>query len=214
MAYIYKIWNDINNKVYIGKTNRSLKTRFHEHCRDSKKDNRNNRPLYKAMNKYGVENFHIEELEETSRELSSERECYWIGYYNSFHNGYNATKGGDGKPWVDEDEIISLFESGKSKAEIRKITKHDVSVIHSVLQDYYTKEQLDRSTYAAKHKTCKSVAKLDLNTREVLEVYESIKEARRKIGKNLRINLVCDGRRNSAGGFGWAYYKEDGGVSA
>ena len=121
MAYIYKIWNDINNKVYIGKTNRSLKTRFHEHCRDSKKENRNNRPLYKAMNKYGVENFHIEELEETSRELSSKRECYWIGYYNSFHNGYNATKGGDGKPWVDEDEIISLFESGKSKAEIRKI---------------------------------------------------------------------------------------------
>jgi predicted GIY-YIG superfamily endonuclease len=31
MAIIYKITNDINNKVYVGKTTRDLNTRFNEH---------------------------------------------------------------------------------------------------------------------------------------------------------------------------------------
>ena len=37
MAYIYKITNDINNKVYIGKTVKSIEKRWKEHCIDSKK---------------------------------------------------------------------------------------------------------------------------------------------------------------------------------
>ena len=38
MAYIYKIVNDINNKIYIGKTECSIKKRFKEHCRDAFKN--------------------------------------------------------------------------------------------------------------------------------------------------------------------------------
>lgn len=32
MSYIYKIINDINNKIYVGKTDFSLEKRFKEHC--------------------------------------------------------------------------------------------------------------------------------------------------------------------------------------
>jgi len=35
MAYIYKITNTINNKVYIGKTLYSVEARFQEHIHDS-----------------------------------------------------------------------------------------------------------------------------------------------------------------------------------
>lgn len=35
MAYIYKIINDINDKVYIGKTEFSVEKRFQEHCKDA-----------------------------------------------------------------------------------------------------------------------------------------------------------------------------------
>jgi hypothetical protein len=35
MAYIYCITNDINNKQYIGKTEKSIEERFREHCSDS-----------------------------------------------------------------------------------------------------------------------------------------------------------------------------------
>ena len=31
MSYIYKISNDINDKVYIGKTNTTIQQRFQEH---------------------------------------------------------------------------------------------------------------------------------------------------------------------------------------
>lgn len=37
MPYIYKITNDINNKIYIGKTLYTIEHRFKEHCKDSKK---------------------------------------------------------------------------------------------------------------------------------------------------------------------------------
>ena len=51
------------------------------------------------MNKYGIEHFHIELIEETDN--PEEREIYWIEKLGSFKNGYNATLGGDGKKYLD-----------------------------------------------------------------------------------------------------------------
>ena len=63
MAYIYQITNDINGKVYIGKTEQSIEKRFSEHCQDAYKERNITRPLYSAMRKYGLEHFHIEMLD-------------------------------------------------------------------------------------------------------------------------------------------------------
>ena len=51
MAYIYKITNDVNEKIYIGKTYNSIEKRFKEHCRERLRDRSERRPLYSAMNK-------------------------------------------------------------------------------------------------------------------------------------------------------------------
>ena len=49
------------------------------------------------MNKYGINNFSFEIIEECKKNELSEKEKYWINYYNSISpNGYNLTKGGDG----------------------------------------------------------------------------------------------------------------------
>ena len=119
MAYIYKITNKINNKIYIGKTEFSIEKRWAEHCRDSKKKEEKNRPLYRAFNKYGIENFKIELIEETNN--PEEKEKYWIEYYGSFKNGYNATMGGDGKRYCDYDLIYTLYNEGLNIKEIANI---------------------------------------------------------------------------------------------
>ena len=64
MGYIYCITNLINSKRYVGKTTTTIDERWQEHCRDSIKERCNKRPLYDAFNKYGIENFKIEELGE------------------------------------------------------------------------------------------------------------------------------------------------------
>ena len=73
MAYIYKITNDINNKIYIGKTNFSIEKRWKEHLKTYKRENIEKRPLYNAMNKYGIEHFHIEQIEETDNPEEREK---------------------------------------------------------------------------------------------------------------------------------------------
>ena len=97
MGYIYKITNDINDKVYIGQTS---KCRPNDRWSQQKSDSKNLREedhstLHLAMHKYGVEKFHFEILEEVDISLLDEREIYWISFYNSkVPNGYNISEGG------------------------------------------------------------------------------------------------------------------------
>ena len=107
MSFIYKITNDINNKVYVGKTAFSIEKRFKEHCKDAFKNISEQRPLYSAMRKYGIEHFKIEQIEECDNDLASDREAYWIGVYQAYSKGYNATLGGEGKFLYNHDQIAS-----------------------------------------------------------------------------------------------------------
>lgn len=45
MGFIYKITNDVNGKVYIGKTLNTVESRWKEHCHDKDRRNMENRPL-------------------------------------------------------------------------------------------------------------------------------------------------------------------------
>ena len=134
MTYIYKIENKLNGKIYIGKTLKTIQERWKEHCHDFKRERCEKRPLYSAMNKYGIENFFIEEIEQCEANILSEREKYWIEYYNSFKYGYNATTGGDGRSYLDYDLILSLWQEGKTITEISKINKCPLNTVHRILK--------------------------------------------------------------------------------
>lgn len=120
MGYIYKITNDINDKIYIGKTCDSIEERWKEHCRDYLKPSVSKRPLYNAIRRYGIEHFQIEEIEQCNNNNINEQEQYWIQYYNSYHNGYNATRGGDGTIIYDHNLILSLLQQEIPVEEICK----------------------------------------------------------------------------------------------
>lgn len=88
--YVYKIVNKINGDFYIGKTSKSIESRWKQHLYYANKGSETY--LYKAMKKYGVDNFSIELLEEVEKDLNI-REIFWI---EKLEPKYNMTSGGDG----------------------------------------------------------------------------------------------------------------------
>lgn len=57
--------------------------------------------------------------------------------------------------------------------------------------------------------TMKPCAKLDKKTKEVLEVFPSLIDAERAIDIKGHISQVCQGDRQSCGGFAWKYLDTD-----
>lgn len=205
MAYIYKIENKINGKVYIGKTLLTPEERWKVHLRDCKKIDISNRPLYKAFQKYGVDNFSLSTIEECSEEIVNEREIFWIEVYGSFKYGYNATLGGDGKHYCDYDLIYTLFEEGKNISEISHITHYDIETCRKALNNRgITRDARERR---GREKIMRPVLQLDKNTEEVISIYPSIQEAYNALGKQHsgHIAEVCNGKRKTAYGFKWRY---------
>ena len=134
MGYIYCITNLINEKKYVGKTTYSITKRFQEHCRDSKKERCERRPLYDAMNKYGIENFVVEELIECPNdELDSYEKMFIENLQTYGHNGYNATKGGDGTILFDYDKIVETYALGGTMTECAAKMHCSVDTVKKVL---------------------------------------------------------------------------------
>ena len=89
VKYIYKITNNINGKIYIGQTN-DLKRRTQEHKHDKRKD----KYLYRAIKKYGWDNFSVDIL--YYGEDYNKEEKKWIEFYGSRNRekGYTVAEGG------------------------------------------------------------------------------------------------------------------------
>lgn len=89
--WIYKITNDINNKIYIGQTNKPVKRRFQRYIQDAV-SNRLDTHLARAIRKYGKEHFHIEVIDVAQSQVElNQKEHYWINFFDSVNNGYNET---------------------------------------------------------------------------------------------------------------------------
>lgn len=133
MAFIYCIKNDINNKVYIGKTVYTINQRFKRHLQDAR-NHKCNSKLHRAILKYGEEHFYPIMIEECSDEEAFDKEKYYIQLYDSVKNGYNISYGGEGESQVDFQEIEQLFLQGKYIKEIAKITGHTTKTISNRLK--------------------------------------------------------------------------------
>lgn len=136
MAFIYCIINKINHKKYVGKTTSSVEKRFNEHLNDSNRKRCEKRPLYSAIRKYGKENFVIEILEECSREILSDKEAYWIDKLGTYKNGYNATKGGEGKLLIDDEEVIEKYVLCGRVSLVAREMNRDAGQISKILKEH------------------------------------------------------------------------------
>lgn len=82
-----------SNGVYIGQSI-DVYRRFKAHKSNVRNNRRDCKTLYRAMKKYGSNNFIYNIVEKCDHEYLDNREMYWIEYYNSYKNGYNENIGG------------------------------------------------------------------------------------------------------------------------
>jgi|GEM_PF-1461927 len=182
-GFIYKIENNINGKVYIGQTkvgfNKRYKSkgkgieRVYKYLTRSKEQSRYfNKYLLRSIEKYGISNFSvIEELDVAydKSELDA-KEIMYIEQFDSFSNGYNLTKGGEGVIGVtgerngmygvqrfgevnpNSKRIICLnskviFNTLKEASEHFSISKSSISHCCSGFYDYVRLENGERTSW-------------------------------------------------------------------
>lgn len=136
-GFIYCITNKINNKQYIGQTMTTIEHRASQHFSTVKNPTQ---LIKKAIQKYGKENFTIEEVKKISchtkdelRNILNEKEIYYIQNYNTYvkNGGYNLDKGGFTASYLSQkiDVYNSCGEKIKTFDSISEASRYyDVSI--------------------------------------------------------------------------------------
>ena len=205
--YIYCITNTINGKRYVGKTTQSIEERFKKHISDSTKDKCEKRPLYDAFNKYGVENFIIEELEQVEdSKLLTEREIYWIQELQTYGNtGYNATKGGDGKVLYDYHEIIDLYNLGYNGQQVADKIKCHVSTVYKVLKAHNIPIRGGSSKLIDQFDKAGNFIQTFYSSLDAADWLVDMGKSKSKHSASNHIIDCCNNKCKSCGGYVWKY---------
>lgn len=200
MAYIYSVTNTINNKQYIGKCTQSIDKRWREHLSDAKKERCIKRPLYDAINKYGADSFWIQELEECSELVASEREIYWIDKLGTYGKGYNATLGGEGTLVFDYKEIVDAYKTGLTVKETAAKIGCCVDTASTALVSYGIDTSKNR------HKNIsKQVEQYSLDGKHI-QTYNSLTEASKAVNVHrTSIGRAANGKAKTSAGYMWRY---------
>lgn len=214
MGYIYKISNDINDKLYIGQTRYSLNYRFKLHVQDSK--NKLDRPLYRAMNKYGIEHFTISLIEECPDDQLNEREIYWIKTLQAYSEGYNATTGGEGRTLYDHEAIKERLKFYPYALDVAREFNCSPDIVREIAHAANIKLiSHGQENFQATKKRITQYSK-DL---QFLQDFQSVADAARwcyennyaatcNSGVRSHIAEAANHKRKSAYGFIWEYNKE------
>ena len=205
MIGIYRIENLINHKNYIGQS-MQIDTRWSAHKRLAFEPNAvgYEYPLYKAIRKYGLENFNFTILEECLEEQLDERETYWIKQFEAFGpKGYNQTSGGAGYRKAPPTEVITLFQQGYSIDDLCvyfDATKSTIiQILHAAGLGYITQEE--KNTLQP---TCKIVEQYNLSG-NLLNTYFSEGAAAKAIQTSrASISSACH-NHNTAYGYIWKF---------
>lgn len=216
---VYLHINKINGKTYVGITkyvdspNRRWRN-GNGYRRDS--------IIYKAINKYGWDNFNHIIFCKTSKETACLLERSLIKLYKKRKISYNIGLGGEGSESFSEETKEKLrsyipYIKGKHHTEEAKKkiseagkrscseeTKRKISTAN-----LGKKVNIPRSTILKMREiNIKPVLQFDLNNNFIKE-YESITEAEKSLGKSSHhINCCCKGKRKTAYGYKWRYKYE------
>lgn len=183
MIGIYKITNKINGKSYIGQSIQ-IESRWKQHINAALRGSCFH--IHNAIRKYGKDNFIFDVIELTTEDLLNEREIYYISKYDTFNNGYNLTKGGDGnRGWIVNDETRRKISEAKKGKPLTDMQRKQLCRLHKSM--------------------CTPIIQCDLNGNFIKE-WDSLQAA--GIALNIdksSLTKACKGKRKTCGGFIWKY---------
>lgn len=222
-GFIYK-YTSPNGKSYIGQTIYSLKER-------AKTSNGygyvNCSIFFRAIKKYGFENFSKEILGEFLINELDEKEKYFIEKENTIYpNGYNIKPGGAcvyekgqaNKKRINQFDLngvfIKTYESLIEAANDNNTNYQSISaVLRKIRQQhngyiYRYEEEESPSPVIVKKTHGRITAQYDLDG-NLIQIFSSANQAALALGKNnnagRNIRAVCNGDRQTAYGFYWRY---------
>ena len=221
--YIYKHTNKINGKSYIGQT-KNIKDRW------KPSSYKNCTKMYRAILKYGWDNFTHEILRECDETDVDFWEVYYIGFYDTINNGYNSESGGNkhkklnaetrkklseintgkkyGKRSPEIVEKIRIANLGKQRSEEYKQKRSEL-----VKNEYKNGKRV--APFFGKHLSEETKEKLRLSNKNICkkvknkttnEIFESLHLASKKCNvAKTSISHACRGIRKTAGGYEWEF---------
>lgn len=220
---IYQYINKINNKSYIGQSI-NIQKRYREHKNAAFNPNNKDydQTIHRAIRKYGLENFDFVILEECSPEELDQKEVYWIAYYDTYHNGYNETEGGDeshihlGKPvelYDLEGNYVTEYPNITEAAKAIGVSRNTLyGILHGSrlsTKGFQFKLKEDTDTQITKYKN-RQGGKIAINQYDkegnFIQEWESAAAAARELGLDSSSITKClKNKLKSCGGFVWRY---------
>lgn len=150
---IYKCICNCNGKVYIGQTIQTFDERKRSHIKEAFNDQcpGYNYHFHRALRKYGLDNFTWEIIDtiemKNPEDLAiclDDLEIKYIKQYNSYHNGYNSTEGGNSptrrtskiKIYLEDGTLIKTLSSAREVAEVYSISLQSVRNVCRKAQNF------------------------------------------------------------------------------
>ena len=196
---VYIHTNKLNNKVYIGITNRKPEHRW---GKNGSKYNKKQPAFYNAIQKYGWDNFeHIIFADNLTEHEAKHMEIMLIALYKSncckYKNpeyGYNMTDGGDINPMQDDHRWTGNANPNYGNLKLNGENNPMFGISHS-----------DDAKEKVRKANSKAIVQLDIDGAVICE-YSSISEASEKCEINrCLISRCCRGLAETAGGWVWKY---------
>lgn len=196
MGFIYRLYNKVSNKSYIGQTSRTVQARWYDHVYREKNFQTK---LARAIRKYKITDWDVQTLETCNNDLLNQRERYWIKYYDSFNNGYNCTLGGEGCIRLDYESITEQASNNIDIYTISKLHNTSPQTIKYILN-------ANNISYETKpFREPIPIEMIDIITLQTVATFPSITAAA-QYQKGWSTSTICaalNNRRHSAYGYYW-----------
>lgn len=226
--FIYKHTNKLNEKCYIGQT-KNIKWRW---CPNAYKTCSK---FYRAILKYGWDNFTHEILKVCDETNVDYFETYYIKLYDSIENGYNLDSGGCKNKTQSEETIQKKIEANKKRVykkgrtawnkglKASEETRKKLSISHlGIKYGSPSKETRQKISEANKRRiiseetrikqSLSHLGKKGNHIKRIInldtgEIFESLVSAGRKYGLNIKnISANLHKKTKSCGGYHWEFY--------